>query len=565
MKATLLMLALAAFCIQHAAAQDMGQTAITLAQRIADTGYGATITVGSLPAGWTSAVPTPSSATLLGTVSIPSNGYTTLYYQAPNFRATYAAYIAALQKNGFSALRVQAPLRGFAPPESAGIPASSEYCKGGYSVTVMGPREIPGDLRIAVAPPQLNMTQVCGAARPAPPQRVSPLPLFAPPPGTQFEPVGNSFSAELFSRVPEMANSSAIITNVTSLNGAFGSLQSQLLSAGWQVGNVIYQGDAASAELTFGAGADAWHGLLVLFPATKPHSLVAQVSASGGLLSPSKAASVQTFQMPQVAEPLRKSQEPNLIRLMHRLFSEYASGMPQTVYVGRAPPGINKVVPLPDRSPIGSVAVEGLDQPMVVNPGDTLYYELSEKELRAYYARLKSRGWWPYTMPESKGSGFYGPQEGGIISFCKAGSPAVMVQPRPDTNPNDVNINVSDACGSGVGQAAIAQFEDRFGPMPPIHPPHGVSMAPGEPGVIGGVSGAKFQGASSLAQLLDSFSSQFVAAGWKAGVGSVNAHVGSRTFTISAKGRPWQAVVTVYASAAEPHTYYSFIDLTNLP
>ena len=57
----------------------------------------------------------------------------------------------------------------------------------------------------------------------------------------------------------------------------------------------------------------------------------------------------------------------------------------------------------------------------------------------------------------------------------------------------------------------------------------------------------------------------FVAAGGKAGVGSVNAHVGSRTFTISAKGRPWQAVVTVYASAAEPHTYYSFIDLTNLP
>ncbi len=555
---------LAALCVAGADAEDMAQTAVILAQRIADTGYGATITVGSLPAGWPTTVPMPRMATLLGTVSNPSNGYTTLYYEVPDFRATYETYVGALRQDGFIELRAQAPPRGFAPPESADIPASSEYCRGGYSVTVLGAERTPGDFRIAVTPPQPNMTQTCGPARPAPPQRVSPLPLFAPPPGTQFEPLGNSFSAELFPRVAEMANSATIITNVLSLSDTFESLRSQLLSAGWQVGNPVYQGNAASAELTFGSGADAWHGLLALFPGTKPRSLFAQISAGGGLLSPSQAASVQTFQMPHVAEPLKKSQQANLIRLMDRLFSEYAAGMPQTVYVGRAPPGVSKTVPLPDRPPIGSVAVKPVDQPAVINPGDTLYYTLTERELRAYYARLKTRGWWPLVMPESKSSGFYGPQEGGIVSFCKTGSPAITVQPRPDASPNDVNINVSDRCVLGQERVATAQFEERFGPMPPIVPPHGVTMAAGEPGVPGGVSGAEFHGASSLAQLLDSFSDQFRAAGWKTGATSVGAQIGSRTFTISRGGRRWQAVVTVYASAAEPHTYYSFIDLTQV-
>lgn len=65
-------------------------------------------------------------------------------------------------------------------------------------------------------------------------------------------------------------------------------------------------------------------------------------------------------------------------------------------------------------------------------------------------------------------------------------------------------------------------------------------------------------------QLLDSFVGQFTAAGWKPGAASASAQIGSRTFTINTKGRLWQAVVTVYASAVEPHTYYSFIDMTQV-
>lgn len=560
MKAILLTLALAALCAERAAAQDNMQTALTLAERIADAGYGAKVTIGSLPPGWTLPVPAPSMATLLGSVSNPSTGLVTLYYQAPDLRATYDAYVTALTQNGFIAQQYEAPLRGFAPPEAAGIPVSRTFCKGSYSVYVLAPPARPGDFRLSIWPPQANMTQMCGSARPIMPQRVNPLPLFVPPPGAQFEPITNDFTGQVFSRTPLYAVSAATITGASSLRDTFGSIVSQLIAANWQVSPAIFQTDAASAELTFGSGADAWHGVLVMFPGTKPGTVVAQISASGGTLNPAQASEVQQMHLAQVAEPLQKSEEPALVQLMQRLLSTYA--LPQTLYVGRVPPRVNRGVPFPDRSPLGSVETELPAGPMVVNPDDTLYYTLSKSELRAYYARLKARGWWQLTSPDNKGSGFYGPQESGIASFCKSGAPAVMIQTRPDVRANDVDISISKGCGSM--QQEIAQFAARFGPMPPITPPAGVMMSAGQAGIPGGVSGAEFRGANSLSQLLDSFGSQLAAAGWKAGAASANTRIGSRTFTTSAGGRLWQAVITVYASPARAKTYYGFIDLTNV-
>jgi hypothetical protein len=498
---------------------------------------------------------------LLGSVSNPSSGLVTLYYQAPDMRATYDAYIAALAQNGFTAQEFEAPTRGFAPPESAGIPAQRTFCKGSYSLYVLAPPARPGDFRVSIWPPQANMTQMCGPARPAIPQRVNPLPLFAAPSGTQFEPITNEFTGQMFSRVPELAVSAATITGNTSLKETWDSLTSQLVAAGWQVSPTITLTDTASAELTLGSGADAWRGVLMMFPGTKPGTHVAYISASGGTLTPAQAAQAQQMHLAQVAEPLRKSDEPAMVRLMQRLLDSYS--FPQTLYIGRVPPRVNKSLPLPARAPLGSVETQLSNDPMIVNPDDTLYYTLSRNELRAYYARLKAQGWWQLMAPDNKGSGFYRPQEGGIADFCKSGLPAIMVQTRPDTNANDVEISLSKGCGEM--QQEIAQFSSKFGPMPPIVPPAGVTMSPGQPGIPIGASGAKFRGASSLAQLLDSFSAQLVAAGWKASDRLANARVGSRTFTASRGGRRWQAVVTVYASAAESHTYYSFIDLTNLP
>lgn len=561
MKAIFLAIALAALCVGRAGAQESMQTAVTLADRIADAGFGAKVTIGALPDGWTPPIPLPSRATLLGSVTNPSSGLVTLYYQAPDRHATYDAYIAALAQNGFIAQPIEAPLRGFAPPESAGIPARGTFCKGAYTVYVLAPPAQPGDFRLSIWPPPGNQTQMCGSMRPATPQRVSPLPLFAPPPGTQFEPITNEFSGEFFSRSPELAVSAATITGNISLKDIWDAITSQLVAAGWQVSTTLTLTDTASAALTLGNGANAWRGVLMMFPGTKPGTRVAYISASGGALTLAQAARAQEMHLAQVAQPLRKSDKPALVRLMQRLLDSYS--FPQRLYIGSVPPGVNKSVPLPSRAPLGSVETQLPDDPMLVNPNDTLYYTLSKNELRAYYALLKARGWWLLISPDNKGSGFYGPQEGGIADFCKSGLPAIMMQMRPDTGANDVEISLSKGCGSM--EQEIGQIAERFGPMPPIVPPAGVTMSRGEPGVPIGASAAKFRGASSLSQLLDSFSAQLVAAGWKAREHSANAQVGSRTFTASRGGRRWQAVVTVYASAAEAHTYYSFIDLTNLP
>jgi len=564
MKIIAITLALLVALVQQARAQGDAQSAIALAERIADAGTGAVVTIAAPPPGWSSPVPTPLAATLLGSVSNPGNGLVTLYYQTPNLRTTYEAYSAALERSGFVQLRFEAPMRGFAPPESAGVPASTYFCKGTYAVYVLAPPARPGDFRVSVWPPQPNMTQGCGSERPAPPQRANPLPLFAALPGTQFTPITSNFFPGRFGlQGAATVMSAATITGSNSLSDVLHALESQLLAADWQVSNTIVQPNAASAQLAFGSGAEIWHGLLVVYRAGQPDTLVAEINASGGSLTPSQAEALQPHQMLHVAQPTRKSDGPKFDRLLQRMFSEYPVGMPQTVYIGRAPRGLGKIVPLPGRSPVGSIAVTGLRDPMDVNPRDTLYYSLSEKELQAYFARLKARGWWPLSSPDNRGSGFYGSQEGGIASFCKSGHPAVMVQALP--NPGDVNVSISEPCGAL--QKTRAQFAQRFGPMPPITPPPGVTIATGEPGVTGGTSGAEFRGARSLTQLLGSFTAQFVAAGWKPDAISANAKLGSGTFSITGPGgRHWQAVITVYASssASRPQTYYGFIDLTNV-
>ena len=561
MKAIIFLLALAALCSGRAFPQDANQPAVTLAERIADTGSGAKVMIGSLPPGWVLPVPAPNNAMLLGSVLYPSTGLITLYYQSSDRHATYDAYTAALSASGFIAEQYEAPLRGFATSESAGIPAQRAFCKGALSIYVMAPSARPGDFRLSIWPPQPNMTRPCGLERPAIPQRVNPLPLFAPPAGTQFEPITNEFTGQVFSGVPEFAVSAANIAGNASLKETWDSIASQLVTAGWQVSPTITLTDTASAELTLGSGADAWRGVLMMFPGAKPDVRVAYISAAGGTLNTAQAARAQQMHLAQVAQPFRKSDEPLLVHLMQRLLATYS--LPRTLYVGRVPPHVSRKLPLPAQAPIGSTETQLPDNPMVVNEQYSLYYTLSKSELSSYYTRLKALGWWQLTSPDNKGSGFYGPQEGGIASFCKSGLPAIMIQTRPDTNANDVNIDISRGCGSL--QQEIAQFGARFGPMPPIVAPQGVTMSGGQPGVPLGTSGAKFHGASSLSQLLDSFSAQLVAAGWKAGERSASARVGSRTFTVSRGGRRWQAVVTVYASAAEAQTYYGFIDLTNLP
>ncbi len=558
MKAILLMCALASFCAGRAAAQDNLQAAITLAERLADAaGQGATVTVAAAPAGWTSPAPLPVSGTLLGSVANAS-GQVTLYYQIPNLTAAYEAYVAALKRNGFTAQRFEGPVRGFAPPESVGVPVTSSFCKASTTVYMLAPPTRPGDLRISIFPQQPDTTPMCGG-RPLPTQRVNPLPFFEAPPGTYFEPLTNSFSAPQYSvTAPATLMSSATVRGASSLEDIFTSLQSQLRAANWVVSHTIVQPGSASAQLAFGTGSEMWHGLLTLYPG-QPNTFVAQINAAGGSLTPGQSALLEPHQMPHVTPALQKSNEPALIHLMRRMFSMEAD-MPQSIYIGRAPPQLAKTLPLPSRAPLGSAVVRIRD-PMVANAEATLYYSLTEKELRSYYERLRKSGWSVLASPMEKASGFYGPSEGAIVSFVKPGLPIIMIQMMP--TPNDVDISILR--GGAAIQQALGQFAEQFGPMPPIVPPTGVTMKAGAPGIPGGMSGAEFRGASSLSQLLDSFSAQFAKAGWKAGAASASAQIGSRTFTINAKRRRWQAVVTVYASASEPHTYYSFIDLTNVP
>jgi len=540
-------------------------------QRLASAASGPStveVTQGSLPSGWTAPIPLPADIQLLGSTRNAAGHSVTLYYNPTDAQAAYDAYTKQLLAAGFTAPFQQASMGGFT---SSGNSHYASLCHGAQSVNVTVPGS-PNDLRITIQEPNA-LYSFCGR-RPfgiaAAVRMTSPLPAFTAPAATTVaggQTSGGSGGLNASGQVLTTVSSSATLTGRVTASAITQSLVAQLRSSGWRITDTIAGRDTGAAAFQIDRGALRWRGSLAVFRTPRPNEYMARVDVAGTVPSVPQAQAASFQPLPQISVRTNRAKGPALLELIRRLATRDSEGAENVqIYVGQNPPGLDAAY-LPAVKPVGSIAATRAGG----QSSYSAFYNLSNAQLQAYFARLHSDGWNAIALPQGGMGGFQNVSLAGMATFCKVGKALIVAQVTPNSNAVAISAQQLPS-GTPNICSAMEQFPfpaglSRKSPLPQLTAPAGATMHPGTPGIMGAgsASGAGFVTTMPLAQLLDALTLQLTNAGWKAAPSSVTDTLGSRSFSIvDEAGQHWQAVMTIYRSDLHPDRYYSFIDLTNL-
>lgn len=511
-------------------------------QRIVDLGVAQQkiVTQGALPPGWAPPAPLPQDLPLLGTVSTPKAG-TQIYYAPADAAAAASAYESQLQAAGYR--------------EHLGFPGASGFaaamfrsnltvmCKGDGGVSIQVPSH--DDLRVSV-----NSASALGPCASQPPHFTSPVPSLIAPAETQMTGgTGGGVSYGLGDG--SSMYSSATLKSPLTAKQLIAAFASQMQAAHWKALPPFSSPQGAAQRFTYDRGTQHWIGTILLFAGAQPHTYEGRLDARGTMDFGTSANVSPARPSPK----LRSSQIPAALALAQRIADTYASENGQAqLYVGKLPPSLDKRIPLPAGSLVGSVS--GSNQ-------TAFYYNLTKSQYESYLSKLRASGWAvvPQLLPYA--SGFAGPQLGTTTAFCKTGLPAISTQVQ--THTNDVRIAMNASAASSCSARQFSPFPMQRAPVPPLQAPEGVKMQPGSVGIPGGQSGASLTTTQPLSAVLAAFATQFTSKNWTSSTPVVSEALGSQSFAYTDEGgKKWQAVLTIYRSNADPHTYYAFIDATPL-
>lgn len=223
------------------------------------------------------------------------------------------------------------------------------------------------------------------------------------------------------------------------------------------------------------------------------------------------------------------------------------------LFVGTLPDDWHDTVPLPAGAQLFGSVERGTET--------SIYYDFGTTTLADYTASLQKAGWsMNSALTAAMPSGF-GTQPAIPSVFCGSSAQPQISVTTPTGPDRSASVTVGPAgplCSSGGPLAMIAQLR---GPVPA---PAGATLTGSALPFRFGASSAKLVSKAPLATLLDAFAAQMVAAKWTRLDTSVGPRTASASFSLTANGTPWAAVITIYAAPDTNDTYYTLVDSTNL-
>jgi len=276
--------------VTAAVASTNDQRVQTFTERVADHGHPSNVktTIGHLPDGWSSSVPLPAEAQILGVVQHIKSGFAEIYYQPADAPSTYASYVSELERAGYAEIDPTNPSADTGGFRAARTPSTSSlYCRGSQGVDVSLPQPHSDDLRVDILSTKQEPPNACVAAQPVTGSPYdTPIPQLVGPQGVTVDQGGiGSFgvgrSAE--GETTDAAFGALITGNVTPPQ-LMQLYQSQLVRAGWRVTALAQSPDAAYASFSYGARGTIWNAALGLSPAGT-HAVRAQLVASGATIT----------------------------------------------------------------------------------------------------------------------------------------------------------------------------------------------------------------------------------------------------------------------------------------
>ncbi len=259
------------------------------------------------------------------------------------------------------------------------------------------------------------------------------------------------------------------------------------------------------------------------------------------------------------------SDADDALKLAARIAS--LNGLADAVVTLRAAPrDLPSSVPLPSASLLGSVSVRmhpprmmsgGSGSTFVVShPSMTLFYDAGPARATAlgrYDAALQRAGWkrapdWRARFPVAQGG--FQPSLPAFDAWC-APDDKLSVIVLPSSDPSGFNVAVSAAqqatslCSEGRFPAA----EQPAAPsaLPPLTAVPGVTIEHAGPASDGSTTGARILSSLGTGAVFDVFAKQLTAAGWKPNAATRAPGLVSQTFAKTVDGRPYVALLSVYA------------------
>ncbi len=545
--------------VTAAVASTNDQRAQTFTERVADHGHPSNVktTVGRLPDGWSSPVPLPAGAPILGVVQHIKSGFTEIYYQPSDPASANASYVSELKQAGY--VETDGPDasadRGFrAAPKPA---VSSLYCRGLQGVDVSLPQPDAEDLRVDILSTKQEPPNACVAQQPLTGSPYdTPIPQLVGPRGATVDPGGIASFGVGRSAEGETTDAAfgALITGNVSPPQLLRLYQSQLVRAGWRVTAVAQSPAAAYASFSYGAHGTLWNAALGLSPAGT-HAVRAQLIASGATIT---RPVPRVPHLPTLSARPPKAGRSALLALVRHILND-GSAFRTEVFVGTLPGDLPASIPLPHGMLVGSTEMAPSRLSANGSYGqDTLYYSLTGGEVDEYARTLQSAGWTAESAVDPT-AGFVSPSRFDYVTYCKPGLPALTASVYPATN--SVSIRLERTVGT-VGCRGLEPFQWPHSPLPKVVAPAGL-VSGWNTG--GGGSGASFDSLLPPTGLLDAFTAQLSNEGWSTLTKTANDTLGCATYArTDSDGKRVDVALTVYRRNAAAKAYTAFIAVTNI-
>lgn len=237
-------------------------------ERVADLGpaSGATWAIGKLPDGFSSDIPLPVGAKLLGSVQRVSDFFssTGLYYEADtDLTPIVDAYVGSLRAAGWTESHEMAFLEGGFSGENL-----RTFCAAGRPSIMVDASSAAGSRNLTVSVMLFATIAPCAAAVGAS-RSASPLPRLVAPGGTQMAALG-----------PPTGGSHATLTTSSPLRALVDAFAAQLSAAQWTlVDKAIGEHTAVASFTTTDSTGTPWEAALTLYASpNKPNTVYAIIN-----------------------------------------------------------------------------------------------------------------------------------------------------------------------------------------------------------------------------------------------------------------------------------------------